>query len=94
MQVLGVLFAITFIGFRVVLWPYVSYKFFIDALILLQTNTAHANYVVYTFLSMNIGLTLLQFYWLGEIITTASKLLFNDGQLVLARGDKQNKKND
>lgn len=87
---LGILFAILFIVFRVGLWPIVSYIFFQDALELLRTGTAHLEYVVYTFLVFNIGLSLLQFVWLWEIITTATKLLTSkDSTLSISRGDKK-----
>lgn len=90
MKILGVAFAVCFVFFRVVLWPYVSFEFFQDGLELLRTGTAHKDYVVYTFLACNVGLTLLQFLWLTEIVGTARKLLFSkDASLSIARGDNK-----
>lgn len=90
MKVLGVAFAVCFILFRVILWPYVSFEFFIDGLELLRTGTAHKDYVVYTFMVCNVGLTLLQFLWLTEIVNTARKLLFaKDATLSISRGDSK-----
>ena len=92
MKTIGVAFAVTFIKFRIVFWPYFCYYFWLDALELLRTNSYHNIGVVYSFMVVNVGLTLLQFYWLREIIATGYKVLAGDGELAVERGSskKQN----
>jgi len=75
MKVIGVSFAVTFIIFRIILWPYVSYVFWLDMVEVIRNGTIHSMGVGITFLVANIGLSLLQVVWLGEIISEATKLL-------------------
>lgn len=72
-KVLGVVFALTFTVFRIVLWPYVSYLFWHDTLAVLAAG-AHPAWVCYTFLVFNAGLSGLQVLWFGEILREAFKL--------------------
>lgn len=90
MKFVGVAFATTFIIFRVILWPYVNYYFWKDMLHMIENNSFHDNATAYIFMSVNVGLTILQFVWLGEIIQTGMKLLGGDGEgLSIARGDDE-----
>ena len=79
-----------FIVFRIILWPYVSYYFFLDCIELLNSGTAHSVPIVVTFMTVNAALSLLQLVWLGEIITTAQKVLGGEG-LSIERGDAKKK---
>mmetsp|Transcript_18190 Transcript_18190/g.18241 ORF Transcript_18190/g.18241 Transcript_18190/m.18241 type:complete len:291 (+) Transcript_18190:43-915(+) len=88
MKILGVAFAISFIGFRVVLWPWVSYYFWIDCLAVLNDGSVHSPPVVYLFLVANVFLTSLQILWLGEIFKTAGKILFGEDK---AKNEKKKK---
>jgi hypothetical protein len=69
------IFAVLFIVCRIILWPIVSYFFWKDSLRLLTEGNPHSKGVVLVFLVCNAGLTLLQFVWLGELITTAKDML-------------------
>ena len=76
LQILGVVFSILFFIYRCVIWPRVSYHFWKDCLLVLNTQGAsHNDYVIYFFLFANAGLTSLQIAWLGEIVTTATSRL-------------------
>eukprot|EP01041_Mallomonas_annulata_P001152 gene1152-2231_t len=90
MKVLGVAFAVSFIVFRVILWPYVSYYFWIDCLAILNDKSAHSTTVVYLFLISNVFLTSLQIIWLGEIFKTGAKMLFPDSKKTAIEGKKKN----
>ena len=85
------MFAVSFIVFRVLLWPYVSYYFWIDLLALLRDEQAHSLSVYYLFLGANVFLTSLQVLWLGENITTAMKLFSSpkDGEKTLAKNKSE-----
>ena len=75
-KVLGGLFAVLFIVFRVMIWPYLSYHFWCDCLQLLsQEDRIHSAGVVYVFLGSNIFLTALQILWLSEIVAAIKKEL-------------------
>ena len=69
-------FAAFFIVFRTFYWPVVSFYFWRASLKALQEGTAKADWVVYTFLTVNVLLTSLQFFW--------SKLIF-ESLLKIAR---------
>lgn len=69
-MVLAVGFASTFIPIRCVIWPYLSYFLWQDMLTVLEIGPPSAVAVYYA-LTTNAGLTVLQFYWLAEIIVTA-----------------------
>ena len=80
MKVIGVAFAVLFVIIRIVIWPVISYYFWIDSLALLEApESLHSFPVVYTFLVFNVGLTVLQFAWLAEIITLAIPLFSGTG---------------
>ena len=80
MKLIGVLFAVLFVAIRIIVWPIISYYFWIDSLALLEIpEKTHSFPVVYTFLAFNVGLTVLQFAWLVEIIMTAAPLLAGSG---------------
>ena len=87
MKVLGVIFAVSFIVFRVIVWPYCCYFFWIDMLELLRSGQAHSLPIAYMFMFVNAGLTILQLFWLREILTTAARVLSGDGNLSIERGE-------
>ena len=62
-----VLFAISFFVIRVFWWPYISYQFWWSSIERLSNGTAHSNVVVFIFLTFNVGLTFLQFFWAKRI---------------------------
>jgi hypothetical protein len=66
-EVSRVVFALSFIIIRLIMWPYVSYQFWIGSYELLSTGTAHSTFVVSFFLISNIFLTGLQFLWGSKI---------------------------
>ena len=74
-------FAILFIAFRAVYWPFVTYYFWIDSLAELRRGDAGAapTWLVVMFLVFNALLTSLQFYWTHLIV---------QGAIKLARGEK------
>jgi hypothetical protein len=67
-EVCRVTFAVSFIAIRIIMWPIVSYQFWLDSFDLLQTGAAHSNFVVGVFLGANIFLTGLQFLWGSKIV--------------------------
>jgi hypothetical protein len=76
-----------------VLWQYISYLFILDASALINDGTSHNSYIIYVFIITNIGLTILQFVWMWEIVTTATKILTSsDSTLSISRGDKKDDK--
>lgn len=80
MKVIGVLFAVLFVIIRVIMWPVISYYFWIDSLALLELSVGvHSRPVVNTFLVFNVGLTILQLAWLAEIIMHAVRLFTGEG---------------
>lgn len=98
MKLVGVSFAVTFIIFRVILWPYVSIFFWKDSFELLKQDLSKfdqefvldSKIIIYIFMVINFGLTLLQFFWLIEIFQTAGKVLGGDGDLSIKRGEDKN----
>jgi hypothetical protein len=60
-------FALSFIVLRLIVWPYVSYTFWVGSINLLQSGEAHSSFVVFVFLAANIFLTGLQFFWGSKI---------------------------
>ena len=91
MKALGGVFAVTFILFRVIFWPYFCYYFWIDSLELLRTGTAHSLPILYIFMFVNTALTFLQIFWLREIYVTALKLFSGEGNLSIERGSEKKK---
>ena len=77
-QVLGGSFAVLFLIFRCMLWPYVSYYFQVDSYYLVSSGTAHSAAVVQYFMLINCFLTCVQIKWLGEIIEHAVTLFGGD----------------
>ncbi|KAJ1452912.1 hypothetical protein M885DRAFT_525580 [Pelagophyceae sp. CCMP2097] len=69
---LGALFAVLFVSIRLVAWPYLAYHLANDAVEVLRAGEAHSQPVVVTFLAFLAGLTLLQFFWLTEILKRAA----------------------
>ena len=68
-------FAISFIIFRLILWPIYSFQFWIDSYELLTTGKdkhsgkqTHSNLVVMIFVLSNLFLTFLQFMWGKQVI--------------------------
>lgn len=82
MQIVGVAFAIAFIVVRIILWPYACYYFWVDMLAMYNDpkQLMHSWAVGYTFMIVNLLLTLLQFFWLSEIVTQATKF-FKEGSV-------------
>jgi hypothetical protein len=75
--VLGVIFCVLFIVFRVFLWPIFSYHFLLDSMKVLKRDSVKETKEVRMALKMMVGsnffLTALQIAWLGEIIMTAKE---------------------
>ena len=88
---MGVSFAVSFVAFRIIFWPYVSYYFWVDCLAVINNKTAHSLPVVYLFLFANVSLTSLQILWLGEIFKTAFKLFAPEPAKVEGKNGKTNK---
>jgi len=96
MQLVGVSFALAFIIFRIVLWPYACYYFWLDMLAMLASPAdplkgIHSVTIGYIFMGVNAGLTLLQFYWLTEILSQALKF-FSEGDLSMKKSPSESKK--
>ncbi len=68
------------------LWPYVSYFFWMDAMSLIKSEKAHSTVILGLFMFANAGLSILQIVWLREIIVTAKAVLFGNGDLSIDRG--------
>jgi hypothetical protein len=66
-EICRISFALSFIVLRLIVWPYVSYGFWVGSLNLLQSGEAHSPLVVFVFLAANIFLTGLQFFWGSKI---------------------------
>ena len=62
------LFALTFIGIRVIYWPYVSALFWIQCLQTLRDGSARSVPVLTFFLVCNVILTSMQLYWGRKIL--------------------------
>lgn len=74
-QLLGASFAVSFVVFRVLLWPIVSRRFVLDSWDLWgNQQLCHSYTAVSIFLVSNVTLTVLQVVWLHEIIVQARKL--------------------
>ena len=73
-----------------------SYKFFSDSLYAINNKQAKHDYVLYIFLTFNVGFNCLQILWLSEIVGTAQKLLFaKDGEkFSIARGSSGDAKDN
>lgn len=83
-EVSRVLFALFFIVLRLIIWPYISYDFWIGSYDLLSTGKAHSNFVVAFFLGANFFLTFLQFFWGSKIFG----FLFKSGKSKDAKKSK------
>lgn len=95
--VLGILFAINFIIFRVLLWFFFSYHFWIDLLNLYSVGRIHSYAAYGVYAVGNIGLTLLQLMWLGEILSGVAAMFAPKAAKEIAQpakktGDAQRKK--
>lgn len=66
---LGILFAINFVIFRIVLWFFFSYHFWIDLIALYTSGRIHSYPAFFSYAIGNTGLTILQLIWLGEIVS-------------------------
>ena len=76
-------FAFSFVVIRIGIWPYLAYLLTLDCMEVLSAGTAHSVFVVYAFLACLLGLTLLQFFWLTEIVrqgTSEVRAIFNKGK--------------
>mmetsp|Transcript_14637 Transcript_14637/g.51439 ORF Transcript_14637/g.51439 Transcript_14637/m.51439 type:complete len:318 (-) Transcript_14637:78-1031(-) len=67
----GCLFMVSFVAIRVVAWPFFAYHLTSDLLQVLAHGQAHSVFVCYANLGGLLALTLLQFYWLTEIVARA-----------------------
>lgn len=86
----AICFAGSFIPIRCIIWPHFSYFFWNDMLAVLEAGAAHSAGVIYYSLVVNAGLTVLQFYWLYEIIV---KMVAELGSaLKAAGGDSKSEK--
>jgi len=94
MQVTGVAFAVAFIIFRIILWPLACYYFWIDMLAMHNSTDPnkqmHSFEIGCIFMVVNVLLTLLQFYWLTEIVQQAYKF-FTEGDLSMKKSPSQDK---
>jgi hypothetical protein len=90
---LGVLFAINFVIFRFFLWFYVSYHFWIDMIGLYTQNRIHSHPAYYVYAIGNIGLTLLQLKWLGDIAVGVKETFAPATPSIKGEGGKKTKKN-
>ena len=75
-MIVGVLFAINFIIFRVVLWFYFSYHFWLDLIAVWSYELLHSQAAVVFYGIGNFGLTVLQLVWLVEILVAAKAMFF------------------
>jgi hypothetical protein len=66
-EVSRVIFALSFIILRLIVWPVISLEFWRESFKLVQTGEAHNNFVVIFFLFANLFLTGLQFMWGSKI---------------------------
>lgn len=62
-EVSRVVFALSFIIIRLIIWPIISFEFWRGSIDLVRNGTAHSNFVVLFFLFANLFLTGLQFMW-------------------------------
>lgn len=94
MKVTGASFAIAFIIFRIIIWPYVNYFYWQDMYHMWMNDSFHSMPVACIYAVVNVGLTVLQVVWLGEIIQTGVKMFSEDGgDLSIKRGeDSETKK--
>jgi hypothetical protein len=87
MSIFGVLFAVSFTLFRIILWPYINYYFWSDMWIIYQDGTVHSNVIWWIYMVISVALTLLQLVWFKEIIQGAIDMFHNGGEIVIKRGD-------
>lgn len=87
MTLSGVLFGVTFTVFRIILWPIVNYYWWSDMWIIYTNGSVHSNAEWYLYMSISVGLTILQMVWFKEIVVTAKAMLTNGGEIVIKRGE-------
>ena len=68
-------FAISFIVFRLIIWPYYCIPFWLGSIDLIRTGKAHSNFVVVYFLLSNVFLTGLQLLWGQQIVVGLLQVL-------------------
>jgi hypothetical protein len=85
MTILGAMFATLFTAFRIVLWPYVTYYFWLDMQDMWEKGTMHSRPVCAIVCFINITLTLLQFWWFKEILDQTYCVL-TTGKIMIKRG--------
>lgn len=68
-------FAISFIIFRLILWPYYCIPFWMGSVELLTSGRAHSPFVVVYFLLSNVFLTGLQVFWGQQIVVGLLQVL-------------------
>lgn len=71
---IGILFSISFLFCRIILWGFYSFYFWQDLLEVLLNNTAHSSGIVIWYLIANAGLSILQVYWLSTILKAVFEL--------------------
>ena len=83
-MILASTFAPSFVVCRIIAWPFIGYYFCRDCFQALELKTKQTNdlkYVMYYFLFVIVVLTLLQFFWLGEIVKLSMRELKGMGLL-------------
>ena len=74
--ILGIAFALSFITFRVILWFYFTYFFWIDLLAVLHHDLLHSYPAVIFYLFGSFCLSILQLKWLGDILAGVRDMFF------------------
>eukprot|EP01062_Namystynia_karyoxenos_P059321 TRINITY_DN50768_c0_g1_i1.p1 TRINITY_DN50768_c0_g1~~TRINITY_DN50768_c0_g1_i1.p1 ORF type:complete len:282 (+),score=88.78 TRINITY_DN50768_c0_g1_i1:81-926(+) len=90
-QAVRAMFAILFILLRLIVWPLLSLKFWMDMYDLLEAGEERSLFAVVCFMVCNVGLTGLQFFWGRQVIKGLLKSirkskLIADKDTVLAEG--------
>ena len=92
MKATGVSFAVSFAIFRVILWPYVNYYFWMDMMHMWNNNLFHNKAVACIYLVVNVGLTILQLVWMVEIVQTGLKMFSEEAGTVSVNKTESKKK--
>lgn len=77
--VMRLLFALTFIATRTIMWPLVSVRFWIDVVSVMRDGTAHSVWACGVYLAANVFLTCLQLLWSVKIIQGLVKAVAGGG---------------
>jgi hypothetical protein len=74
--IVGIVFSISFIVCRIFLWGFYSYYFWSDCIDILSHSVPHSTGVVIWYLFANASLSLLQLFWLSQILSAIFALFF------------------